>query len=140
MIEQYYANPNKTVYKLPHIPAYKNTYTLMDNGMSEVYNKHQAHKKGVSIEEFVRRDKIVRDAAKGANYLRDGDVVYPHNKEEYAKYGKLVITYVLRSYADYELERWDEKSAAMVIGARPERGSNGDIVCTSGYVSRKEPV
>lgn len=140
MIEEYYANPSKPVYKLPHTPAYKNSYTPMDNGMSEVYNKHQAQKKNVSIEEFVRRDKIVREAAKGANYFRDGDIVYPHTKEEYAKYGKLVITYIIRSYADYEHEPWDEKSAAMVIGARPEKGSNGDIVCTSGYVSRKEPV
>ncbi len=140
MIEEYYPNPNKPVAKLFHTPSYKNDYSLMANGMSSVYNKYQAGRKNVSVEEFVRRDVIIREAAKGTEYLRDGDVVYPHSKEANAKYGKITITYVLRSYADYQNEPWSEKSAAMVVGARPERGSNGDIVCTAQYVSRKEPV
>ncbi len=49
MIEEYYVNPNKPAaywpYKDKQQQQQKNDYTAMENGMSFLYNKHQAQKK-----------------------------------------------------------------------------------------------
>ncbi len=142
MIEEYYANPNKPAAYWPYKDKQqqKNDDTAMENGMSFLYNKHQAQKKNLSVEEFVRRDKLVRDAAKGTHALRVGDIVYPHSKAEYEKFGKLTITYVIRSYSEYENEDWNERKVDMVIGANTEMGTMSAIVCTPTYISHKEPV
>lgn len=137
MITQYYPNPHKKVFALPI------TYSAgpkQANGQSEVYNKYQAEKKGITIEEFARRDHLVRDKAKEvASGLYVGALVYPHSVSEYERLGAHRITQIYRTYADFETKEWDEDKWQYLVAAR-RIDSPIITVATPKYFVTKEPT
>lgn len=138
MITEYFPNPNKKVFALPI------TYSAQTdrgvNGQSNVYNKYQAEKKGITTEEFARRDKLVRDKAKELEHgLYVGATVYPFSVAEYERLGPHRITQIYRTYADFETKDWDEHKWQYIVAAKridiPEY-----TTATAKYFVTKEPT
>lgn len=155
MIEAFYENPNKPksfVHKYvysgaPTPPVSKQQapsagLTLMANGYPEPYNRHNAISKGVTPEEFVRRDVLVREEAKKCT-LMHGDIA------EYAGTGspedakrheglKYRVFRVYRHYGEFDrpVGGWDDQEARWVVAAR-EVGNEGNLVLCSATFLKK---
>lgn len=123
MIEAWYPHPNPPVVAAPKV--YQSSYTppsreLEANGKPHAYNKYQAAKKQLKPEEFVRRDKLVMDAASECK-LTVGDIVVAYNDN--SKYGntRFRVCHIDRSYADFgpDNDPWEDKFARFIVGARP---------------------
>lgn len=97
--------------------------------------KRQAALRNISNEEYVRRNKLVADAARSCK-LRVGDIGYPATKAGMTKYGPAKITALCWSYRDFELNhKWPEKDTPLfVVNAVSQRDAGQVFVCTADYL------
>lgn len=141
MIVAHYPNPNKPVQSVyvPNNSTPLNSGTeLMANGLTRAHNGYYARKHSVSVEEFVKRDLLIRDLAKDAVGLESGKEYYPTTKAAYEARGKCKIRYVLRSYADFDPGTWNDKDYHFIVGAIDKNGKT--LVTTGNYFQDKEPT
>lgn len=141
MITENYPNPNapkKFVYvppvHTPHIP-----YGAMANGMGPFHNEHEAKRKGCTVEEFVRRDVLVRQWRKECINLYVGKKVYPYTKKDYEEKGAHVITQIYSTYGMMESKDWDEAKARYIVGAKSEKDGSY-TTATPKYFIETEPT
>ncbi|CAB4131234.1 hypothetical protein UFOVP128_69 [uncultured Caudovirales phage] len=100
---------------------------------------HQATARGITPEEFVRRNNIVQALASKVA-LRPGDTAYPDNKSGYHKYGACLVIGVCRSYKDFSFDdAWPENDCPMIITFAPLNDRNSHIHCTYHYLVHKNP-
>lgn len=142
MIIEHYPNPNIKKWvgfpvstAVATLPA--NSYGMMSNGLSPMFNEGEAKRKGISIEEFVRRDCLVRQWAKEAERLWVGKLVYPYSLKDYEEKGAHRITQVLRTYGSFpNNEPWDEQKARYIIGAKSEKDGSYTIATPKFFIDR----
>ena len=124
MIIEFYPNPNakkKVPYSPPAVvigspPTTPSSYTTGVGIHPNLY-EFWARKKNLTVEEFVRRDKIVREMYKKVTYKK-GDTVYPYIKSEYEKRGRCYIKGVYKTYAEMEGE-WPGNDIPFIVTAHP---------------------
>ena len=137
MIVETFPNPNK-----PKPAPFKSHYPMTTSGVQTFhpsYYEHQGKKRGISAEEFKRRDAIVRAEYQKAFY-RKGDVVYPHTWEEYQKRGKCVIDGLYSSYSQFEDDDvWPKSDLPMIVNAHPVDDVKNTIVATANFFTSIEP-
>lgn len=143
MIEKTYENPNK-----PKPVAHKvATYTFgnsgkaeeMANGYGKNFNEHWAKKMNITLEEFVKRDVAVQNAAKGVVFYKNA-AVFPKKPEDYQRLGRCRVLDVIRSYRDWpeELE-WDPNTI-YIVEAYSEENKFSVFRATGGYFTSYAPT
>lgn len=95
----------------------------------------RAAKLGISTEEWLRRDKIVRAEAQKCN-LRVGDSFYPFSKEGYELYGHCHIQSMALSYQHMDGPEEEWRETPYLITARSAK-ANGTFFCTIGYMVKQ---
>lgn len=151
MIIEFFPNPNKSVSKLfpvtnygvvPHItpkPKEPTSYTT-GVGISEDLYVFWAGKKNISVEEFKRRDVIVRDMANKCAYMR-GDTVYPYSLKEYEDKGKCFVKGLYRTYAEMENDsEWPANDMPFIVTAHPMMRPQETFFATGGFFKRIIPT
>jgi hypothetical protein len=100
---------------------------------------NQATLRGITPEEFVRRNSIVQALASKVP-LRPGDTAYPDNKKGYQQYGACMVVGVCRSYKDFSIDDdWPENDCPMIVTFAPLNNRGSHIHCTYHYLVPKNP-
>ena len=100
---------------------------------------NQAQARGITPEEFVRRNNIVQTLASRVA-LRPGDTAYPDSKAGYQKYGACMVIGVCRSYKDFAFDdNWPENDCPYVITFAPMNDRGSHIHCTYHYLVHRNP-
>lgn len=103
------------------------------------HEEHQAKVRGISPEEFVRRNSIVQGLAAQVR-LRAGDTAYPESKAGYQKYGACMVIGVCHSYKDFSFDdAWPANDCPMIITFTPLNKRDEHIHCTHHYLVAKNP-
>lgn len=91
------------------------------------------------VDEFKRRDSIIKDLVKTCPY-RVGDVVQPASKHGSDKYGtNNTVTRMVTAYSQMGgTEEWPENNNPLIVEARDEDGVL--FWCTTNYLKVKEQV
>ena len=103
MIEQSFPSkrPIKTYYQNP------TWHSARDTALAKA--------RGISVEEFKRRDDIVKEAAKTVEVDLYGHG-FPRNKKEYDSVGEVVVTGICKTYADFSrTEKWSDNDNPMIV-------------------------
>jgi hypothetical protein len=99
----------------------------------------QAKARNISVEEYVRRDKIVQKLATECPY-QTGDTAYPSFKKDYMLYGAVLIVGVTRSYKDFSHDHdWPKNDNPMIVTFAPLNDRKQHIFCTTNYLVKKNP-
>ena len=102
----------------------------------------QAAMRGITAEEYRRRDDIVREQSNQVK-LQTGDTAYPHNAEGLEKYGACIVIGITRSYKEFPVaEKWKKNDMPFVVSFRPLTGPDKEsiILCTHQYLVKTKPV
>jgi len=137
-----YPNPNKPVSKLwPVVVGTNPNGTTPPNAVMGGTNHmldYYAKRKGITVEEFQRRDAIVRAEYAACKYKKD-DVVYPFNKATYAKKGMVKVIGLYKSYDEYEDTSWEKSDNAYIVtAAYVDTGES--LFCTVNFLQIEEPT
>lgn len=144
MIIEYYPNPDK---KKPHYVGNviqeqpRRDYTMSVQGQQySPFQLHQAMRKKITPMEWVRRDKIVRDAAAAATYGK-GSLVYPFTKGKYDEHGQCRVIGICNSYVDFpDDEEWPTSDFPFIVLAQPLKTGQGSINATVGFFRTTPPT
>jgi hypothetical protein len=134
MIIEFYPNPNKPAPSVYVVPALGPTA-----GYGKHYDEYYAKKRGVTVEEFIRRDNIVRDKAKEITYHINASR-YPFKWEEYEKKGKCRILRIDKTYAEYDHD-WPEDGDGplFLVEAMSEKNHFQVFRATPGFFTVMPP-
>jgi len=131
MIIEFYPNPNKPVAPPPVV------YT---GGTSNGFLEYQATNRGISVEEFVRRDEAVRKESLKAQYAV-GEMMFPFSKSEYERLGKCRILAIHRRYVDLGKDyKWEDDRPLFIVSASAEKTNYSTFLATAGFFKRTEPT
>ena len=143
MIIQFFPNPNnkKSFYSKHVQPVVDNVLALpvpnqYTYSQNEIVN---AGKKNISVQEFCRRDRIVKAEHQACPYFT-GDTVYPHSKELYERFGQCKVIGICKTYADFGDVEWPKNDLAFIVQVQPLKSGQQRINATVGYFSIKEPT
>ncbi len=103
----------------------------------------RAAKIGISIEEWQRRDAIVRrEALRARGVWTFMDTVYPYSIAEYQKMGTCSYMGCVYSYMEIDQSDWPEDDDVFAFNIRPinprSQEYSGLLICNFAYM-RKEP-
>lgn len=128
MIIEFYPNPTK--------PKLLPVVTDGSNGFLE----YQSTQRGISVEEFIRRDGLVRTEALKANY-NVGESLFPHSKKEFDRLGKCQILAIHRRYVDLGKDyKWEDDLPLFVVSARAAKTNYSTFLATAGFFVKDEPT
>ena len=99
----------------------------------------QSIAKNITISEFQRRDAIIRAAYLACPYSKF-DLVWPHNIEQFEKYGQCRIVGVCEKYADINDNTWPKNDFPYIVLARPFKGGEDSITATVGFFKLTAPT
>lgn len=102
----------------------------------------QAIMRGISPEEYRRRDDIIREQSNQVK-LQTGDTAYPHDAAGMGKYGACIVVGITRSYKEFPVtEKWKKNDMPYVMSFRPLTGPDKDsiILCTHQYLVKNKPT
>jgi hypothetical protein len=125
--------------KRPKATYWPTTYPLTSNIPKHFTAQEiaQAEMRGITPEEYVRRDNIVKRLSSLVQ-LRAGDTCYPSNKDGYAKYGCCFVVGVCRSYKDFSADsKWPKNDTPMVVTFASSLHPNQHMICTHHYMERR---
>lgn len=143
MITEFYENPNKP--KNPYQGRVAH-YTFgtpkepdMANGHGQKFNEHWAKKLNLSLDEYVRRDVMIQNAAKGVYYSKNA-VVYPKKIEDYQRLGKCRVLDVIRSIKEWPEDlQWSDEHI-YIVEAYSEENKFTVFRATGGYFGAMPPI
>lgn len=135
MIIGFYPNPNKPKEK----PFAMTPVVHQDRGYGKHYDEYYAKKRGCTVEEFIRRDKLVREAAKKIDYFLNASR-YPFKWDEYEKKGKCRILRIDKNYAEYDQEWPAEGDGPLfLVEAMSEKNHFQVFRATPGFFKSEPP-
>jgi hypothetical protein len=92
--------------------------------------------RGISVEEFRRRDQVVKALAATVEVQLYGHG-FPRNKAEYNKIGEVVVTGITRSYADFARnEEWKDDNP-MIVSFYALKDKSKNYFCTASYLVKE---
>lgn len=127
MIEKFYKNPNKKPNYLP------------TNGPVQSYYSREAAKKGITEDEYHRRQKIIYEKSKECHHLFAGVHAWPQTEEYIKMYGKCRIIGVCRIYSDFDRDEWPDSDNPMIVHAH-SIDKNLTFNATSNFFTTTEPT
>lgn len=131
MIEQTFASKKETITleEMKILPWYP----------SKPHNIQQlADAKKISVEEYMRRDKIVQELYATVK-LKTGDTAFPIPITGYTKYGAVIVIGVCKTYKDFgEDGHWNDDNP-MIITFAPLKDRTTHIFCTADYLAHRNP-
>lgn len=153
MITQRYPNPlvKKQVYKYQHNqqPTVYYPPQQQQQHKSGVVPFHdnkelskaavRASKLGISTNEWLRRDRVVKYLAAEVN-LNFGDPFYPSTKEQYELYGECFFIGACNGYEELENEEWPDNDAPLIFHARSVKGGIGSFFCNKEFICKEIPT
>ena len=74
----------------------------------------RASKLGISTEEWLRRNEIVKDNGRNCAF-RTNDTVYPPDKEQMLKYGKSLVVGRVLSYGEIDHDKWPANDLPFIL-------------------------
>jgi len=122
---------SKRAPKYTYIPATntKPWYTAQEYAAARARN--------ISPEEYVRRDKVVKELATACPF-QTGDTAYPHDKKGYEEYGVCVVIGICRSYKDFNVdEEWPKNDNPYILSFAPMNDRKNIVMCTSNYLTKR---
>lgn len=138
MITAFYPNPNKK----QHLYV-RDVLTDKSSEQHKQYSPfqlHQAARKKITPMEWVRRDKLIRDAAAAATYSK-GSLVYPFTKDKYAEHGQCRVIGISSTYVDFaDDEVWPTSDFPFIVLAQPLKPGQGSINATVGFFKTTPPT
>jgi len=102
----------------------------------------QALMRGIKVEEYRRRDDIIREQSNKVK-LQTGDTAYPTEQKGFNKYGAVIIVGISRSYKEFPVnDEWRENDMPFVVSFRPLTGKDkgSHILCTYNYLGKDKPT
>ena len=134
MITKDYENPNKPVAKwaawqAPHQP------TNYSSTMEDFYAK----KKNLTVEEYRRRDEIVRTEYAKCRYFT-GSVVWPYTLNLCNKKGQYRIQGIYKAYHEYDTSEWPKDDSPFIVTAYPVSHPQETIFTTVAYFQIDKPM
>jgi len=103
------------------------------------FEVHQSSARGITPEEFVRRNNIVQNLSSQVA-MRPGDTAYPDSKAGYQKYGACLIVGICRSYKDFAFDdEWPDNDCPMIVTFTPMNDRKTYMHCTHHYLVHKNP-
>ena len=131
IIEHYYSKKTELA------PWYNG---LVDTNKPKPYEINAAHARGITIEEFLRRDAIVKEQAAKCPY-KVGDLVYPHSLALTHKYGMCKVRGIVSVYlALPPSEPWPESDLPFLVHAHSMREPQADPVnATINFFQKEYP-
>lgn len=135
MIIEFYPNPNKPAPVVsPHVVPLGPSA-----GYGKHYDEYYAKKRGCTVEEFIRRDNIIRAKAKEIKYFLNASR-YPFKWEEYEKKGKCRILRIDKNYAEYDQD-WPENGDGplYLVEAMSEKNKFQVFRATPGFFVENPP-
>lgn len=138
MIIQEYPNPNKPVSKFwPTVVTNSNPPGAVMGGSNHMLD-YWAKRKGITVEEFQRRDAIVRAEYAACKYKKN-DIVYPFSKSQLEKKGMIKVVGIYKSYDEYEDTTWNSADNAYIVtAAYVDTGES--LFCTVNFLQIDEPT
>ncbi len=138
MITQFYPNPNKQISHPASVSLYP--YNHVNQIGSESYIKYWAEKRGVTEDEYRRRDALVRAQALKATYWVNSRV-YPFKWSAYEEKGSCRVLKIDRTYADYT-EPWQAEGDGplYIVEAISEKNNFNIFRATAGYFQKDMPT
>lgn len=99
----------------------------------------QATLRGISPEEYVRRNRIVESLA-NAFKMQTGDTCYPVKAADYEKYGACLIVGVTRTYKEIPAsEGWRKNDNPFLIQFKASTDREQIHLCTTNWLSKTNP-
>lgn len=130
MIEQTY--PSKRTKSVGFLTNTKNSFFSPVEAI-------QARIRKITVEEYVRRDKIIRNEWNACPF-KIGDTVYPKSQKDYIDYGPVEITAMLQSYKDTSIEdEWPKNDNPFILTIKPLKGDQSLVFCTANWVVKTNP-
>lgn len=98
-----------------------------------------AKEAGVSVQEFVRRDSLIKQLATEFP-IQTGDTAFPTIKKDYEQYGPCMVFGICRSYKDFGFKsKWPKNDNPMIVTFAPVKLKGQHIWCTTNYLTKKNP-
>lgn len=96
-----------------------------------------ARARGISVEEFTRRDEIVKELAKTVEVSLYGHG-FPKAKKEFDTLGEVVVTGICRTYADFsKAEGWPDNDNPMIVSFYALKDKSKNYFCTANYLVKE---
>jgi hypothetical protein len=140
LIAEFFENPNPPpttsyyqypTYTPPALP------TPSSNAFIEA-EKTRAEKRNLTVSEYRRRVNLVNLEAARC-FLKVGDVVSPADPKNEEKYGKFIVTGIVRHFDDYGTVDWTEPPMILAISQVSNRQNN--MTCAPGWLRRQsDPI
>jgi hypothetical protein len=112
------------------------TYSYKQPAWNSARDVALAKARGISVEEFVRRDNIVKELAKAVEVELYGHG-FPKNKKEYDSVGEVIVTGICKTYADFSRsEEWKDDNP-MIVSFYPVKNKNKSYFCTANYLTKE---
>jgi hypothetical protein len=134
MITQFFKSKRKVI-NLPYIPTPTNTSKWV--GHTNLTEEQRAAKRGLSTDVYRHRVAQVARAQIGVKLFL-GETAWPVKMADAIEHGKVLIKGIVRHYDDYGDVEWHEPP--FILSVSPLKDQTKIINCTSGWVSKEEPV
>lgn len=134
-----YEPPAKTGAGLPATIDTKKIVDAIITEPNEFYVK-QAAKQKCTVEEWLRRDNIVRDMYKKCTY-KPGDKMWPNTLAKCAQYGEVVVDNICYTYAQMEEDSWPKNGEdnPLIVLAHTQDERNYCFFCTVNFLQPHKP-
>lgn len=121
----------------PYLPAVKDDETKVP--WHTPAEEAQAKEIGISVQEFIRRDALIKQLATEFP-MQAGDSAFPVNRKDYELYGPCLIFGVCRSYKEFGFKsKWPKNDNPMIVTFHPIKLKGQHIWCTTNYLTKKNP-
>lgn len=125
-----------------HYPSKKKkvvAYTNFNHQPTD-FETTEAKKKGVTLEEYKRRNDIVRKMWNDCPY-RPGAKLWPSNPDKAAIYGEVNVTMICYSYSQMDNDKWPENDNPLIVHATANmNGHKYNFFCTTNFLQEKNPL
>ncbi|MDE3022289.1 MAG: hypothetical protein KGI54_10550 [Pseudomonadota bacterium] len=99
----------------------------------------ESNKRKITLEEYRRRDTIVRKYASECK-LKVGDTCYPVELSDYVEHGAMLITSIVQHYKDFGFsEEWPDNDNPFLISLKSLTNKGAVMFCTTNWVVAKNP-
>lgn len=118
-------------------PVEKSPILLGINSTPLVSTYTKASALGITVDEYDKRDRIVKEAARVCPY-KVGDTIFSSYPNIHEKHGGFLIIGIANSYEDIKLDKWEDNKKPQILTLRALR-SQTKFISTAEDFQRLNP-